>query len=134
MPIGLVCSFLAYVLAALAAAQIWFPEQLASRAVTAPAGTLGPALLQMGGATMLLCMNVLWVLSVRPAPLHMQGRSAAGQCLVTVQMACTKYMLLYLQSRCLVCIPCTQFTMKAIARTHLHLDTCSASLGKLAHA
>ena len=80
VPIGLVCSFLAYVLAALAAAQIWFPEQLVSRAVTAPVGALGPALLQMGGATMLLCMNVLWVLSVRPVLLNIQGGSAAGQC------------------------------------------------------
>ena len=79
VPIGVVCSFLACVLGALAAAQIWFPAQLVSRVVAAPVGALGPALLQMGGATMLLCMNVLWVLSVRPAPLQTLDRTAAGQ-------------------------------------------------------
>lgn len=89
VPIGVVCSFLAYVLAALAAAQIWFPEQLVSRAVTAPVGALGPALLQMGGATMLLCMNLLWVLSVRPAALHVQGRTALDSAVATGQLACT---------------------------------------------
>ncbi|KAK9821325.1 hypothetical protein WJX81_004610 [Elliptochloris bilobata] len=55
--------FVAAALAALAAAQLTLPQQFLRRALVAPAGALGPALAQLGGALGLLPCAALYVLT-----------------------------------------------------------------------
>ncbi len=69
--------FLAAALATLAGVQLTLPAQFAARALIAPAGQLGPALAQLGGACALLPCAALHTLAVRrPAlarPAHHPG-------------------------------------------------------------
>ncbi len=63
--LGVWYPFLAAALATLAGAQLTLPAQFAARALGAPAGQLGPALAQLGGACALLPCAALHTLAVR---------------------------------------------------------------------
>ena len=75
--LGVWYPFLAAALATLAGVQLTLPAQFAARTLIAPAGQLGPALAQLGGACALLPCAALHTLAVRrPAlarPAHHPG-------------------------------------------------------------